>query len=169
MPRPRLQFAIAALLVAAPLTPIPATAAGGDERPACAAAPAIAVTPEVTDALWRLAAGRDVMAPYDAASFVGPPVPLAILYAPPASSIHPGVRIEIEPPLAPAGPPAPAPPADRLTRLDDVRARLVPVQHPDGSVWIDLTGITIVDMRAVIGADGMWLGEGASPRIGGDR
>src|SRR5262249_36575415 len=100
---------------------------------------------------------------------VGPPCPLAILYAPAPFSA--GMRVTLEVPLHPAGPPPPAPKVEPMPRWSDVYSRLVPVRHADGSLTLDLDGLTIVDARAVRDAHGVHVVEGdaSAPASGVER
>jgi hypothetical protein len=160
MPRIRLPFAIPTHLVAGlglcAVTVSGALAAGAPSAPVTGAA------------VWRLAMGHAETAPVDP-TFVGPPVPLAILFAPAATAnsraasgvpFGAGMRIEREPVSAPFGPAVLAPPAEPTTRWADVFSRLTPVRHPDGSLSLDLTGITIVDARAWRDAHGVHWSDG---------
>ena len=119
-----------------------------------------ATAPDLSAGLWRLAAGDgSPVYPYDPARFVGPPVPLAILFAPATPAISAGMRIELEPGAAPATSRGVAPPARPMIRYEDVFDRLVPVRHADGSLSIDLTGVTMTDVEAWIDGDGVHVAE----------
>lgn len=116
--------------------------------------------------LWRLASGDPTRKfPFDPATFVGPPVPLAILYAP-APTMAPltaGMRAEIEPGAGPLPARAMAPPAEKITRYSEVFSKLTPVRRSDGSLYIDLTGVYMSDIEAWIDADGVHLSEDGTP------
>jgi hypothetical protein len=125
-----------------------------------ARAPSDAGSPDLTPGLWRLAAGDGTpVYPYDPAHFVGPPVPLAILFAPAPAPIKAGMRIELEPGAAPVASRGVAPPAEPVIRYSDVFDRLTPVRHADGSLSIDLTNIYMTDVEAWIDADGVHVAE----------
>jgi hypothetical protein len=116
--------------------------------------------PDLTADLWRLAAGQGTpVFPYDPTHFVGPPVPLAILFAPTVAPVSAGMRIELEPGATPVASRGVAPPAAPMVRYQDVFDRLTPVRRADGSLMIDLTGITMVDAGAWIDADGVHVAE----------
>ena len=171
MPRVPMQLAIGAQFLACLglLALAPVARAGCQAEDGAAAA--VESTPALTEALWRLAGGAAAVAPHDPATFIGPPVPLAILYAPAAPVTSAGLRVELEVAGTPAGPPAPAPGSEPITRWSDVYSRLVPVRHADGSLSIDLSGITLVDLHAWRDARGVHLAEGDAPDAngGGDR
>jgi hypothetical protein len=97
--------------------------------------------------------------PYDPARFVGPPVPLAILFAPVAPPISAGMRIELEPGGTPVASRGVAPPAEPMIRYQDVFNRLKSVHRADGSWMIDLTGVYMADVRAWIDAGGVHVVE----------
>ncbi|MFI5371737.1 MAG: hypothetical protein ACHQ52_09270 [Candidatus Eisenbacteria bacterium] len=171
MPSLHLQFAratarIACLVLLSAVLPTGASSAGAthDTPGACAgvtdSAPTTGV--DVRPGLWRLVSGdRTPVVPYDPTTFIGPPAPLALLFAPAAMTA--GMRIEIEPGTGPAPSTGVAPPAEKLIRYADVFSKLVPVRHPDGSVSIDLTGVYMTDIDAWIDVDGVHLSEdGAS-------
>lgn len=170
MPSANRKLVVGARLLATLIPFVLASAAHGDPV-RTAAASGGAVDPALEAALWRLVGGHAEVAPFDPASFVGPPAPLGILFAPAATPFAAGMRIQLEAPLHPAGPPAPAPRPEPIVYLSDVYSRLVPVRHPDGSLTVDLTGIVVVDARADRDAAGLHVGDSddSKPAGGVDR
>ena len=175
MPSSRLQFASVALrfaclgswLVGAPVISHAATAGATFTDPCGTATASREVTAsDLAPGLWRLVGGdASAVFPYDPAHFVGPPVPLAILFAPAPAPVMAGMRIELEPGATPVATRGIAPKPEPIVRYEDVISRLVPVRHPDGSLSVDLTGITMADTEAWIDADGVHFTDGVMPVV----
>jgi hypothetical protein len=173
MPSSRLQFAsvalrlgcLSVLLLGSARVACASDSAAPGAPPCAVAATPETSTPDLTDGLWRLAGGdASPVYPYDPATFVGPLVPLAVLFAPAPAPIAAGMRIELEPGARPATSRGVAPAEVPLVRYADVFDRLTPVRHADGSLSIDLTGITMTEAQAWIDADGVHLMEPGQTR-----
>lgn len=101
------------------------------------------------------------VAPFDPATFVGPPVPLGILFAPATPPATGGLRYE------PAGSDAPAPatanaaalrpaigPGVRMVWDPEIQSQLREVPAPGGGYMVDLLGAYLDFATITIGPDG---------------